>query len=107
MAVAEAQGAFSTFERPGAVADTDAAARLIRTLGGAARTGPKDIGLLTKREREVLRLVGAGLSNPEIAERLFLSRKTVSHHVSHILTKLGLRNRSEAAIQASAVLFDV
>lgn len=101
VAVAEAQGAFATFERLGATSDADEAARLVRTLGGSARTGPKDFGVLTKREQEVLRLVGAGLSNPEIAERLFLSRKTVSHHVSNILSKLGLRNRAEAAIQAS------
>jgi DNA-binding CsgD family transcriptional regulator len=104
VAVAEAQGAFATFERLGAVADADEAAQLIRTLGGAARTGPKDVGVLSKREQEVLRLLGAGLSNPEIAERLFLSRKTVSHHVSNILSKLGLRNRSEAAIQAGRLL---
>jgi DNA-binding CsgD family transcriptional regulator len=104
IAVSEAQGAFSTFERLGAVADADEAARLIRSLGGAARTGPKDAGVLTKREQEVLRLLGAGLSNPEIAERLFLSRKTVSHHVSNVLGKLGLRNRSEAALQAERIL---
>jgi DNA-binding NarL/FixJ family response regulator len=104
VAVAEAQGAFATFERLGATADADAAARLIRSLGGAARTGPKDAGVLTKREQEVLRLLAAGLSNPEIAERLFLSRKTVSHHVSSILGKLGVRNRSEAAVQAGRLL---
>lgn len=104
VAVAEAQGAFSTFERLGAVADADSAAGLIRSLGGAARTGPKHAGVLTRREQEVLRLLGAGLSNPEIAERLFLSRKTVSHHVSNVLGKLGLRNRSEAALQAERIL---
>lgn len=104
VAIAEAQGAFSTFEKLGAVADADAAARLIRSLGGAARTGPRNVGVLTKREQEVLRLVGAGLSNPEIAERLFVSRKTVSHHVSSILSKLGLRNRSEAAIHSERYL---
>ena len=104
VALAEAQGAFTTFERLGASADADAAAVFVRSLGGPARTGPKDTGVLTKREQEVLRLIGAGLSNPEIAERLFLSRKTVSHHVSNILMKLGLRNRAQAAVQAGRFL---
>jgi DNA-binding NarL/FixJ family response regulator len=53
----------------------------------------------------VLRLVSAGLSNPEIAQRLHVSRKTAAHHVSHILTKVNLRNRAEIvayAMQESA-----
>jgi DNA-binding NarL/FixJ family response regulator len=45
----------------------------------------------------VLRLVAAGRTNPQIAEALFISRKTASNHVSHILTKLGVANRVEAA----------
>ena len=53
--------------------------------------------LLTRREQEVLALLGQGLTNAQIGERLFISTKTAGHHVSSILAKLHLQNRSEAA----------
>ncbi len=55
---------------------------------------------LSQREREVLRLLAAGRSNPEIAEALVISRNTVYRHVNHIFTKLGVENRVEAATYA-------
>jgi DNA-binding NarL/FixJ family response regulator len=64
------------------------------------RTGPRDVGALSRREREVLALVAEGLANAEIAERLFISTKTAGNHVSNILTKLGMRSRTEAAAYA-------
>jgi DNA-binding NarL/FixJ family response regulator len=85
----------------GATFDADVAAAFLRDLGVRGRTGPKDIGLLSKREMEVLRLVAEGLSNQEISDRLFISIKTAGHHVSSILTKLGLRSRTEAAAYAA------
>lgn len=58
---------------------------------------------LTDREREVARLVAAGRSNPEIAQALFLSRKTIERHVSSALAKLGARNRAELAGRVRAL----
>jgi predicted ATPase/DNA-binding CsgD family transcriptional regulator len=58
------------------------------------------IGSLTAREMEVLQLIAAGKSNPDIAAELFLSVRTVENHVAHILVKLGVRTRSAAVIAA-------
>jgi DNA-binding NarL/FixJ family response regulator len=60
-----------------------------------------DVAELSEREREVLSLIAEGLTNTEIAERLVLSPNTVRNHVSHVLSKLGLSRRSEAAALAA------
>ncbi|MBW3548676.1 MAG: response regulator transcription factor [Actinobacteria bacterium] len=102
VAVAEARTALGVFEDLGAGRDADAVAAWLRHAGAtAARTGPRGLGLLTKRERQLLALLAEGPSNPEMAERLHISRRTVEHHVASILSKLGLRNRTEAAAYAT------
>ncbi|MFF9221371.1 helix-turn-helix transcriptional regulator [Streptomyces viridosporus] len=68
--------------------------------GPAAPAGPADALGLTSREHDVLRLVAAGHTNRRIAEELFISPKTASVHVSHILAKLGVSGRGEAAAVA-------
>lgn len=62
---------------------------------------PDPLQELTDREREILGLIGTGLSNREIGERLFLSEKTIKHYVTNILQKLQVRSRVEAALFAA------
>jgi DNA-binding NarL/FixJ family response regulator len=61
---------------------------------------PSRIVTLTEREVEVLRLITRGATNREIAEQLVLSEGTVKNHISNILSRLGLRDRTQAAIYA-------
>jgi DNA-binding NarL/FixJ family response regulator len=102
LAKAEARTAAESFAWLAAHNELDRATALLRALGGPSRTGVRRVGSLSNREEEVLALVSQGLSNPQIAERLYISHKTASHHVSNVLTKLGVQNRAEAAAWAAA-----
>lgn len=73
---------------------------LLHRLGRPEDPPAGPLTVLTAREREVLGLLGAGLSNPEIARRLVISPKTAEHHVGAIMKKLQVRSRSEAAVLA-------
>jgi DNA-binding NarL/FixJ family response regulator len=99
-AIETARQARNELEALGATRDADAAAALMRSLGARGRSGPRSLDSLSRRETEVLRLLGEGLSNREMAARLFISPKTAEHHVSRVYAKLGLRSRAEAAAYA-------
>jgi DNA-binding NarL/FixJ family response regulator len=107
-ATAAAQEALDTATRLGA-APLQAALRKLGVRGlargprPATRANPAN---LTPRELEVLELVATGLGNAEIARRLFISAKTVDHHVSAILTKLGVQRRQDAAAAARRLGLD-
>jgi ATP/maltotriose-dependent transcriptional regulator MalT len=111
-AIASARAAHAAAQRIGAAQLSDRTAALLRRLGvrpprarvPASASAPSSSALdaLTARERDVLDGVRAGDSNAQIATRLFLSPKTVEHHVSRILAKLGVRTRAEAAAVAAA-----
>jgi DNA-binding NarL/FixJ family response regulator len=76
--------------------------RLIAEFAGRARApvAPRQLAALTDREREVMALVGAGLSNEEIAGRLFVSPATAKTHVSRSMVKLGARDRAQLVVFA-------
>lgn len=103
MARDETRTALARFRQLGATRAMDSAAGLLRELGNAAGGRPRAVGELTGREKEVLGLVALGMSNAAIAHSLVISERTAGHHVSRILTKLGVRNRTEAAAYAARV----
>ena len=75
-------------------------ARLLAGLSHLSHAPPPPPEVLTPREIELLELMVKGLSNKEIAQAISLSENTVKYHVKHILQKLGVQNRTEAAVQA-------
>ena len=80
--------------------DGDAVQLVLNAAGHRVRRRVELPGGLTPREAEVLVLVARGCSNPEIATELTISRKTVSHHLEHIYTRIGVTSRTEAALYA-------
>lgn len=100
-AIGRAHAAHRRLQEIGARQRADEAAALLRSLGVTPPPGRPDAGTLSARERDVLELLAEGLSNPDIAQRLYLSRRTVGHHVSSILRKLNLNTRAEAAAFAA------
>jgi DNA-binding CsgD family transcriptional regulator len=99
--------ALASFQRLGAVPAARATARRLRLRGvrsiarGPRRSTIENPGQLTSRQIEILALLADGLTNAEIAARLYITPKTVAHHVSAILGKLDVRSRRQAAAQAA------
>jgi len=100
------RAALALFERLGSTAGAALARRRLHAMGarqvprGARATTRAHPAGLTKRQHEILILICDGLRNAEIAERLYVSEKTVDHHVSAVLEKLDARSRTEAAARA-------
>jgi two-component system, NarL family, response regulator LiaR len=87
-------------QRGEAIIDPTAAARLVRAFADSAGSRAPEPERLTRREREVLELIAGGRSNKRIALELGISEKTVKAHVGHVLEKLGVSDRTQAALLA-------
>jgi DNA-binding NarL/FixJ family response regulator len=99
----ELHRAVKTVAEGGAWLDPAVTARVLeayRASPPAAAAPPRELGLLTAREREVLALIGQGCTNGEIAGALYVSEGTVKTHINHLFAKLGLRDRAAAVVFA-------
>ena len=99
-AIEMARRARADFERLGALGELARSSEVLRELGVGTGPGKRSEGVLSERETDVLGCLSEGLSNVEIGKRLFISPKTVEHHVGKILSKLGLKTRAAAAVYA-------
>jgi DNA-binding NarL/FixJ family response regulator len=88
-------GAVRTVAAGGSLLDSRSTTQMLQRLREHPRKDP--LATLTEQERKILDLIGAGLTNRQIGERLFLAEKTVKNYVSSIFTKLDLRRRTQAA----------
>ncbi|HVT21075.1 MAG TPA: response regulator transcription factor [Mycobacteriales bacterium] len=95
-------GAVRTVANGGSLLDPTATARVMDRLRSHGQTQDK-LAALSEQERKVLELIGEGLTNRQIGERLFLAEKTVKNYVSNVLSKLGLERRTQAAVLAHEV----
>ncbi|MFJ3714796.1 response regulator [Streptomyces sp. NPDC090057] len=98
--------AVRTVARGQSLLDPSATARLMARLRGAQEPAeePDELPGLTDREREILALIGEGLTNRQIGQRLYLAEKTVKNHISRLLAKLGVERRVQAAVIATQVM---
>lgn len=95
-------GAIRTVASGGSLLDPKTTARMMQRLRDqATRSDP--LAALSDQERRVLELVGEGLTNRQIGERMFLAEKTVKNYVSSLLSKLGMQRRTQAAVLATEV----
>lgn len=93
-------GAVRTVAAGGSLLDPRSTSRMLeRIRADAARSDPLD--MLSAQERQIVDLIGEGLTNRQIGERMFLAEKTVKNHVSHVLAKLGMQRRTQVAVLAT------
>ncbi len=97
-------GAVRTVAAGGSLLDARTTAQVMDRLRGTAAAPQSDpLAELTEREREILELIGEGLTNRQIGERLHLAEKTIKNYVSNLLAKLGMERRTQAAVLATEV----
>jgi DNA-binding NarL/FixJ family response regulator len=95
---ADLVGAVRTVAAGGSLLDPGSTGRMLERLRGGTPGAPDPLAELSRQERQILDLIGEGLTNRQIGERLFLAEKTVKNYVSSLLSKLDLQRRTQAAI---------